>query len=106
MTPISGLLGLSCRAGQITLGTEMVIQEIRQEKAGLVLLDEGASEGTKKKISDACAYRGVPLHRMPAGEIDRFCGKSGRMAAAVKPGKLCQQILIMLSTPEEAGNQE
>ena len=106
MTPINGLLGLSCRAGQVTLGTDMVIQEIRSGKAGLVLLDESASEGTKKKISDVCAYRSVPLHRMPEGEIDRACGKNGRMAAMVKPGKLCQQILLMLSTPEETGNHE
>ena len=105
MTPINGLLGLSCRAGQVTLGTDMVIQEIRSGKAGLVLLDESASEGTKKKISDACAYRGVPLHRMPEGEIDRACGKDGRMAAAVKPGKLCEKIIMMLSTPEETGKR-
>ena len=106
MTPISGLMGLCCRAGQITLGTDMVIQEIRSGKAGLVLLDEGASKGTQKKISDACAYRQVPLHRMPAGEIDRACGKDGRMAAAVKPGKLCQQMILLLSQPEKSGSQE
>jgi len=106
MTPISGLLGLCSRAGQITLGTDMVIQEIRSGRAGLVLLDEGASQGTKKKISDACAYRSVPLHRMPEGEIDRACGKDGRMAAAVRPGKLCQQMILLLSQPGEAGNHE
>lgn len=100
MTAVSGLLGLACRAGQITLGSEMTIQEIRSGRAGLVLLDEGASEGTSKKISDACAYRQILLHRMPEGEISRACGKEGRMAAAIKPGKLCQQIIRLLSTPE------
>ena len=104
MTPISGLLGLSCRAGQITLGTDMVIQEIRAGKAALVLLDEGASPATQKKISDACAYRSVPLHRMPAGEIDRACGKDGRMTASVRRGKLCDRMLLLLSTPENTGN--
>ena len=102
MQKIEGLLGLSCRAGQITLGAEMALKEIKSDAAGLVLLDAGASEGTRKKIRDACAYRQVPLHMLEAGVLDHACGKSGRMAAAVKPGKLCQQMLKMLSSSEES----
>lgn len=97
MTPVSGLLGLACRAGQTALGADLALKEIRSGRAGLALLDEGASEGTKKKISDACAYRGVALHMLPEGEISLACGRDGRMAAAVKPGKLCQRMLELLS---------
>lgn len=100
MTEISGLLGLCCRSGQITLGAEMALKEIRADRAGLALLDAGASEGTKKKIMDACAYRSVPLHMLPEGELSRACGRDGRMAAAVRPGKLCQRILQLLPGPE------
>lgn len=100
MTPISGLLGLSYRAGQIILGAEMALQEIRFDRAGLVLLDAGASPGTRKKIADACAYRQVPLHMLPEGELSRACGREGRMAAAVKPGSLCRQMLLLLSNWE------
>ena len=103
MKQILGLLGLSCRAGQIILGAEMALKEIKMGKAGLVLLDEGASEGTKKKISDACAYRHVPLHMLPADELSRACGKDGRMAAAIRPGKLCQRLILLLSEPENNG---
>lgn len=101
MSAISGLLGLSCRAGQITLGAEMALQEIRAGRAGAVLLDAGASAGTQKKITDACVYRNVPVHMLPEGEISRACGREGRMAAAVKPGKLCRQILLLLSSSGE-----
>ena len=97
MTPVFGLLGLCCRAGQITLGAEMALREIKGGRAGLTLLDAGASEGTKKKISDACAYRRVPLHMLPEGELSSACGKDGRLAAAVKPGPLCQRMLELLS---------
>ena len=109
MSAVSGLLGLSCRAGQITLGAEMALQEIKAGRAGAVLLDAGASSGTRKKISDACAFRNVPLHMLPEGEISRACGREGRMAAAVKPGKLCRQILLLLSEsgqPEEPDSRE
>ncbi|MBR4359784.1 MAG: ribosomal L7Ae/L30e/S12e/Gadd45 family protein [Clostridia bacterium] len=97
MTPIFGLLGLACRAGQITLGAEMALAEIKGGRAGLVLLDADASDGTKKKITDACAYRGVPLHMLPAEELSRATGREGRMAAAVKPGKMCQRMLELLA---------
>ena len=97
MTPIFGLLGLASRAGQIILGADLALREIKGGRAALALLDEAASEGTKKKISDACAYRNVPLHMLPEGELSGACGKEGRMAAAVKPGKLCQRMLELLS---------
>ena len=97
MTPVYGLLGLASRAGQITLGADLALREIKSGRAALVLLDAGASEGTRKKISDACAYRQVPLHMLPEGELSGACGKEGRMAAAVKPGKLCQRMLELLS---------
>lgn len=97
MTAVSGLLGLGFRAGQVTVGAEMALQQIRAGRAGLVLLDAGASEGTRKKIADACAYRTVPMHMLPEGELSRACGRDGRMAAAVRPGKLCQRMIQLLS---------
>ena len=97
MTPVSGLLGLASRSGQIILGADLALREIRSGRAALVLLDQGASEGTRKKIADACAYRSIPLHMLPEGELSWACGKDGRMAAAVRPGKLCQRMLELLS---------
>ena len=40
MSAVSGLLGLACRAGQIALGADIALQEIRAGKAALLLLDE------------------------------------------------------------------
>lgn len=101
MQKIEGLLGLCCRAGQITLGAEMALKEIKAGRAALVLVDESASEGTKKKITDACAYRHVPLHMLPVDCLSRACGRDGRMAGAVKSGKLCQQLQLLLTQSAE-----
>ena len=101
MSPVSGLLGLACRAGQITLGADMALQEIRGGKAALALLDESASEGTRKKILDACAYRGVPAYILPVDALSRACGKDDRMAAALKKGKLCDRILELLNEEKD-----
>ncbi len=102
MTPALGLLGLASRSGQIILGADLALREIRGGRAGAVLLDEGASEGTRKKILDACAYRGVPAYILPKDALSRACGKEGRMAAALKKGKLCQRIQELL---EEEGDR-
>ena len=97
MKEVSGLLGLACRSGQITLGADLALQEIRAGRAGAALLDEEASEGTKKKILDACAYRGVPAYILPEDSLSSACGKDGRMAAALKKGGRTGRILELLN---------
>lgn len=97
MTPVFGLLGLCARSGQIILGADLALREIRAGRAGLALLDEGASDGTKKKIADACAYRNVPLYMLPKEELSRATGKEDRMAAAVRPGRLCSKLMELLA---------
>ena len=49
MTRADGLLGLASRAGQITLGADLALREIKGGRAAAVLLDAGASDGTRKK---------------------------------------------------------
>ncbi|MBR3018640.1 MAG: ribosomal L7Ae/L30e/S12e/Gadd45 family protein [Clostridia bacterium] len=100
MSAVSGLLGLACRAGQIALGADIALQEIRAGKAALLLLDAGASEGTKKKLLDACAYRSVPVYTMPEREISSACGRDGRMAAAVRKGNLAARMREILEHEE------
>lgn len=97
MSAVSGLLGLACRAGQIALGADIALQEIRAGKAALALLDAGASEGTKKKLLDACAFRSVPVYTLAEDEISRACGRDGRMAAAVRKGNLAKRMEELLA---------
>ncbi len=101
MSAVSGLLGLACRAGQIALGADIALQEIRSGKAALLLLDDAASEGTKKKLLDACAFRSVPVYTLPEDEISHACGRDGRMAAAVRKGNLAKRMEELLSAEAE-----
>ena len=100
MSAVSGLLGLACRAGQIALGADIALQEIRAGKAALALLDAGASEGTRKKLLDACTFRSVPVYTLPENEISQACGRDGRMAAAVRKGNLAKRMQELLSDYE------
>ena len=101
MTPVYGLLGLAHRAGQVTLGADMALEVIRAGKAALALIDEGASEGTKKKLLDACAFRNVPAYFLPRDDLSRACGRDSRMAAAVRKGPFAGRLEQLLRETEQ-----
>ena len=101
---IRGLMGLAMRAGQVTLGANLALNVIKSNKAALVLVDETASENTKKKLSDACIFRSVPMYYLPQGLIDDACGKDCRYAAALTAGGLSEkirQLIVSQGIPDQ-----
>ena len=97
---LSGMLGIAMRAGQVVLGSDTVLQEVRKRKAALVLIDAAASENTAKVFHDKCAYYGIPVYTLEAETLDRAFGRSGRMVAAVRKGGFAQQIIKLIPTDE------
>ncbi len=77
------MLGMCMKAGSLSLGEDTCIKVIREDKAFLALVDGAASVNTRKKLSDACAYRNVDLIETDPGEIGRATGRSGRMTCVV-----------------------
>lgn len=63
------LLGLANRARKVVSGEDLVIKEIRNARAKLVLLTEDASANTAKKVSDKCNYYKVPYKKSKAARI-------------------------------------
>ena len=86
------MLGLAMRAGQLTFGEDGVRKAIASGGAKLVLLDAGASDNTKKRMRDSCAYYGVRLCETAADRLGYAVGKPGRMSAAVAAGPLCDKL--------------
>lgn len=94
---LKGILGLAMRAGQLVTGVEMAADAVRAGKARVVFLDAAASGNAKKRLNDTCRYYGARLTETPAGFLDEACGKSGRMAAAVKTGGFANKIVALMS---------
>ena len=86
--PFYSLLGIAMRAGVLTFGQDAVLKAISSGTAGFVLLDSGASDNTKKKISDSCRYYGVDLFETAQDRLGYAVGKPGRMSVAVAKGTL------------------
>jgi len=89
------MLGIARRAGVLTLGTEGVLAAAAAGQAGMVLLDAGASDNTKKKLRDSCAYHGVDLYETQTDRLGFAIGKPGRMCAAVSRGTLCDKLRML-----------
>ncbi|MBO8176570.1 YlxQ family RNA-binding protein [Aeribacillus pallidus] len=91
------LLGLANRARKIISGEELVIKEVKANKAKLVLLANDASSNTAKKIEDKTTYYGVPLRRVP----DRYMlgqaiGKEARVVVAVVDEGFAKKLEMLL----------
>lgn len=97
---VAGFLGLCTRAGRLSFGQEACVNAVRKGEAVLVLLDEGASGNTRKRLHNACQTHGVPLYGMPPGRIAQAVGKDGRMAVAIGGGGMAQKLLELLGAEE------
>lgn len=68
-----------------------------------MILDADASDNTKKKFRDSCAFYKVPLYETSPDRLGQAIGKPGRMSAAIARGTLGEKLLA-LAREEEAGN--
>lgn len=77
-------LGLCRKAGKGLFGTETVCEALRKQKTVLrVYCPCDLSENTRKKLTDKCAFYGVPLTELPVegAALAHAVGKSGFCAA-------------------------
>ncbi len=78
-------IGLCRRAGALVFGTNMTVEAVRSpSKPALVLYTGDASDNTKKKLTDACAFHHVKilaLDRAIDGEtLAKAIGKTGSVS--------------------------
>ncbi len=57
-------VGLARKAGQATIGTDAVCDEIRKKKIFLVLYAADVSGNTEKRITDCCTHYNVRCHKI------------------------------------------
>lgn len=78
---LKGMLGLAMRAGKIVVGTEQICGAMARERQGrpcLVIISEGASEASKKKLSVKAEFYGIDVItvKMDMEELGRILGKT------------------------------
>lgn len=91
---IYSLLGLAQRGGHVASGGFMVENSVKSGKTHLVIIAGDASENTRKKFSDMCAYREIPVVIFGTKEeLGHAIGKEMRVSIAVTDHGLAGAIL-------------
>lgn len=91
------LLGLANRARKLITGEELVVKEIRNGKAKLVILAGDASLNTEKKISDKCHFYNVPLKKVENRSVlGQAIGKEERVTVAVLDEGFARKLQTLL----------
>ena len=99
---LSGMLGLAYRAGKLAAGADKALDQVRQDKVVLVLLDSGTAANTRKKLADSCANRGIALLETTKGLLGRAIGRPGVNVIAVHPGGLAEKIQTIMAGGDTA----
>lgn len=85
---IKQLLGLCMRAGRLTSGENIVLDNIRNHKAKLIIVTSDLSERTLKQITDKSNYYKVPICKVDFDSYEMIdaIGKPRKIIAIMDNG--------------------
>ena len=102
----SSLIGLAQKAGKVASGEFSAEKAIKEGKARLVIVSGEASDNTKKRFKNMCAYRNVPLYFYGSKtELGYAIGKGFRSSLALLDEGLSKAIEKRLKMEEDGGRQ-
>ena len=88
------LLSLAQRAGKVASGEFKTEEAVKGGQASLVIIASDASDNTKKKFSDMCSFRKVPvIVYSDKEELGHYIGKEFRATLAVTDGGFADKII-------------
>jgi ribosomal protein L7Ae-like RNA K-turn-binding protein len=91
------ILGLAYRARKVISGEELVIKDIRNKNAKLVLLAEDGSLNTQKKVIDKCTFYNVPFRIVcDRQRLGNAIGKSERVVVGINDQGFATKISALL----------
>jgi ribosomal protein L7Ae-like RNA K-turn-binding protein len=97
ISKIYSFLGLAMKAGGLISGEDSCERAIKSKKALLVLVTRDASENTKKKFSDICAYRGVQIRDFGSKDLlGKYIGKDIRSVVVVTKEGFAARLMEMI----------
>lgn len=92
------LLGIAYRARKCTLGEDLIIKDIQNKKAKIVLIANDISDKTKKKMIDKCTTYEVDYIVVDDREtLGQAMGKSDRVAIAITDYGFAKKFRTLLS---------
>lgn len=95
---VLSLVGLSAKAGRVASGEFATEKAVKTGSARLVVVSEEASDNTRKKFQNMCAYYEVPIYFYGTKEeLGTATGKEFRASLAVTDAGLSDAIMKELA---------
>ncbi|GLC87359.1 YlxQ family RNA-binding protein [Lysinibacillus piscis] len=95
---VFNLLGLAARARKIVSGEDLVVKEIRNGNAKLIILASDAAKNASKKIQDKCTYYNVEYHVIgDRYDLGHATGKEARVALAITDKGFASKLSSLLN---------
>lgn len=96
---IFSYLGLATKAGKVVSGEFSTEKAVKNNKAYLVIVAQDASENTKKKFKNMCAYYKVPIYFLGDKiQLGHAMGKEFRASLALLDQNLAGAMEKQLKT--------
>ena len=103
-SPVFSLLGLSARGRNLVSGEFSVEKAIKERKASIVIIATDASDNTKKKFLDSCAFYNVRAYIFGTkDELGHAIGCMERASIAVLDEGLANSIAGKIELSEHDG---
>ena len=92
------MLGFATRAGKIIVGTDLVCRAMPSGKVRLVVISDGASDSTKKKLTVKSEFYGIKslIADIDTEELSRIVGKSSATAAVAVTEEMFSREILKL----------
>ena len=103
---IFSMIGLAQKAGKVASGEFSTEKAVKEGRAGLVIVSIEASDNTKKKFLNMCAYYKVPLYFYGTkAELGLAIGREFRASLAVTDRGLAEAIKKQMPDENDGGRQ-
>lgn len=90
---LMSMIGFAKKAGKIASGEGISLENIKKNKAKLVVLANDASENTAKRILDKAKYRNIAVLRiLNRKEIGKAIGSEDRVVISITDKQFAESI--------------
>lgn len=91
---IESYLSLANKAGKVVSGTDTVLDSLRRQTAGLVLVAEDTAPESARRVRDLAERVGIPCHSLASKDrLGELLGKEFRSVVAVLHGSFVAVLL-------------
>lgn len=103
-TKLCGIIGLTTKAGEIVVGTDACLENIKKGKVRLVIVAKDASDRTKTSFYQETKKYNIKMYELLSiDEISKAIGKVNKAVIGIKNDGFSKKIISIIDGGENIG---